>query len=288
MQDFPDNGWVELIETMKAGTPGAQWRCHGVSRGVRDRYYRYTTGHDSDLPFRVHRYMAMHRPSWCPQERRNKIAIYGGTEDNVDYRRNAYGEHGDATNPVFVLARLMSCVRMNESPWATTYNEDVYACLKVNDELLRRAGTPIQAFLTLPMNHLDQSYTSFWGGMDVGFTRDPSEILVFGELPAKNESLLRLLARIHLMRISAADQAEAVRHLFGFYGERLRCVALDKTGNGLPLWQELAPEMVGTTTGMRRTPDHIAARIKGYGFSQKIPVDFDDRPLDGRRSPPTR
>jgi hypothetical protein len=63
-QDYPDNGWIELIETMKAGSPGAQWRCHGVSRGVRDRYYKYTMGEDPDLPFYVHRYMAMHRPSW--------------------------------------------------------------------------------------------------------------------------------------------------------------------------------------------------------------------------------
>lgn len=285
MQDFPDNGWIELVETMKAGVPGAQWRNHGVSRGVRDRYYRYTTGEGADLPFTVHRYMAMHRPFWSGEERKNKIAMYGGTEDNVDYRRNIYGEHGDATNPVFVLARLMGCVRMQESPWATTYNEDIYAQIKINDELLRRAGAPIQNFLQLPMSHLDKAYTSFWGGMDVGYTRDPSEILIFGELEQKGESLLRLLARIHLMRISAADQAEAVRALFEFYGERMRRFSLDKTGNGLPLWQELAPELVGTHETLRRTPDHIAVRIKGYGFSQKVAVDFDDRPLIGRERP---
>lgn len=626
MQDFPDNGWVELIETMKHGTPGAQWRCHGVSRGVRDRYYKYTLGLDPDLPFYVHRYMAMHRPTWSDDERRQKIAIYGGTEDNVDYRRNIYGEHGDATNPVFVLARLMGCVRINESPWATEYNEQVYAQIKINDELLRKANAPIQQFMDMPYNHLSSEYTSYWGGMDVGFcvdeqteiltrrgwlthdevrvgdeslaidpdtgeaswqsiqsvyrerfdgipmvhmkgqsfdalttphhrwltqgdsgkfrwrqtrtlttkdriplrapvslpltpsipdalvelvawywtegsrdkrheggvsigqslianpdkakrieaalvemwgkpgsgkpgpkpdpdgamwrygdrhggtmryfhifkraaeriveyapgadkvvtmefllaltasqlelfvevskqadgwdspsgicfeqhvearsrmfevalvlsgqsastsrseaggrerwhtrplqsatvspikaagfprstvqamtishvaytgviwcptlkhhnwvarrngsiyytgnTRDPSELLIFGETPQKGgESLLRLLARIHLMRVSAIDQAEAVRHCFEFYGERLRCVALDKTGNGLPLWQELDPEAVGTSVHLRRTPDHIARRIKGYGFSTKIPVEFDDRELVGRERP---
>jgi hypothetical protein len=158
--------------------------------------------------------------------------------------------------------------------------------VKVNDELLRKSGSPIQAFLDLPGSHLDKVYTSFWGGMDVGFTRDPSELLIFGELEQKGgESLLRLLARIHLMRISAADQAEAVRALFDFYGERLRCVTLDKTGNGLPLWQELSPEMAGVGMALRRTPDHIASRIKGYGFSQKVVVDLDDRPLVGRELP---
>ena len=98
-----------------------------------------------------------------------------------------------------------------------------------------------------------------------GNTRDPSELLIFGELSQKGgESLLRLLARIHLMRVSASDQADIVRHVFDFYGDRLRCVALDKTGNGLPLWQELDPAAVGTSVHLRRTPDHIAARVKGY------------------------
>jgi hypothetical protein len=285
MQDFPDNGWIELIETMKSGIPGAQWRAHGVSRGVRDRYFRYTTGEDADLPWRVHRYMAMYRPGWSEQERKNKVAIYGGTSDNIDYRRNIYGDHGDATNPVFVLHRLLACVRQRETPWAQTYNDDVYSLLKVNDELLRKSGVPIQNFLTYPGSHLDESYISYWAGMDVGYTRDPSEILVFGEIDnpqAKGHSLLRLLSRTHLMRISAEDQAEAVRHVFDFYGKRLRCLAMDKTGNGLPLWQLLDPAAVGTAMDLRRTPQHIASRVRGYNFSSKVPVEFDDRPLTGK------
>ena len=290
MQDFPENGWIELIETMKSGTKGAQWRCHGVSKGLRDRYYRYTMGEDADIPFRVHRYMAMHRPSWSAPERKAKIAIYGGTEDNIDYRRNIYGEHGDATNPVFVLHRLMACVRMQESPWATRYNEDVYAPIKVNDEQLTRSGLPIEALIDIPGTHLDQAYTSFWGGMDVGFTRDPSELLIFGELDhpgkdRKGESMLRLLLRLHMMRISAANQAEAIKHVIEFYGKRLRMVAMDKTGNGLPLWQELDPAAVGTPMHLRRTPEHISARIRGYNFSSKVAVDFDDRPLTRQGAP---
>lgn len=286
MQDFPENGWVELIETMKHGTPGAQWRCHGVSRGVRDKYYKYTMGEDPDLPFHVHRYMAMYRPTWSEDERRQKIAIYGGTDDNVDYRRNVYGEHGDATNPVFVLARLMGCVRINESPWATTYNEDIYARIKVNDEQLRKSGGTIHNLIDIPSSHLSEEYTSFWGGMDVGYTRDPSELLIFGEHVGKGqESELRLLLRLHLMRISADDQADAIRHVFDFYGDRLRCVALDKTGNGLPLWQQMDPGAVGTAMHLRRTPEHIASRVKGYNFSSRVPVEFDDRPLELREKP---
>lgn len=287
-QDYPENGWNELIETMKHYVPGAQWRVHGVSRGIRDRYYKYTMGEDPDLPFYVHRYMAMHRPSWGPDERKSKIAIYGGTEDNVDYRRNIYGEHGDATNPVFVLSRLLACVRINESAWATEYNDQVYAVSKINDELLSKSGAPIQHFIDLPGSHLHEQYTSYWGGMDVGYTRDPSEMLIFGVTKhptEKGADLLRLLARIHMMRISATNQAEAIRHVFDFYGDRLKCFAMDRTGNGLPLWQELDPIAVGTRMDLRRTPEHISQRVRGYNFSSKVAVEFDDRELKGKERP---
>lgn len=269
MQDYPRQGWIELIETMKAGTPGAQWRCHGVSRGVRDTYYRMTAG-EGDVPFFVHHYMAMHRPAWSAEERKNKIAIYGGSRDNPDYKRNIYGEHGDVTNPVFVLARLMACVRIQESTWATEYNESVYAQIKIEGEKLN--AMPIDALIRMPQSHLDEVYVNYWSGMDVGFTSDPSELLVFGQLRVGKKDVLRLLSRIHMMRVSAPDQEQAIELVFGFYGNRLRALSLDKTGAGLPIWQH-----------MERSS--ISKRVKGYGFSEKKAVEFDDRPLELREKP---
>ncbi len=275
-QDYPEAGWVEIIETMKAGTPGAQWRCHGVSRGVRDMYYKLTQEENPDLPFYVHRYMAPHRPSWSDKERRAKIALYGGTEDNPDYRRNVFGEHGDAFNPLFVLARLMACVRQHESAWATTYNNDVYCKIKINDEVHRRSGLPISAFLEdIPMSHLEEQYTSYWAGMDVGYTNDPTEILVWGVVARRGKpDLMRQLLRVQLQRISARDQAEVVKKIFVFYGERLRRWGMDKTGNGLPLFQNLRddPESLALD---------ITGRLAGYGFAEKLPVEFDDRDAVG-------
>lgn len=271
MQDYPQPGWVEIIETMKAGSKGAQWRCHGVSRGVRDMYYKMTTGENPDLPFKVHRFMAPHRPSWTPEERRSKIAMYGGTEENVDYRRNIFGEHGDAHNPLFVLARLMGCVRINESSWASHYNDDVYCKIKINDELHRKSGLPIETFVDLPSSHLAEEYVSYWGGADIGYTNDPTELLVFGVVARKGKpDLMRLLSRIQLNRISAPDQARVFTAVFAHYGRRLRRFGMDKTGNGLPLWQYL------------RTEPTIESRIIGYNFSEKKAVDFDDRAPVGK------
>lgn len=273
MQDYPRQGWIELIETMKAGIPGAQWRCHGVSRGVRDMYYRMTSD-EADVPFYVHRFMAMHRPTWSPEERRQKIAIYGGSRDNPDYKRNIYGEHGDVTNPVFVLARLMACVRQHESTWATEYNDSIYNLLKIEGESLE--GRPIESMLSFPASHLHSTYTSYWAGMDLGFTNDPTELLVFGQTrqthAGQTVDVLRLLSRIHLMRISASDQEKVIEEVFAFYGTRLRALAMDKTGVGLPVWQHMDGK------------PHLRERIKGYGFSEKRAVEFDDRALTGKET----
>ncbi len=279
-QDYPRPGWTEVIETMKAGTPGAQWRVHGVSKGVRDFYYELTQKENPDLPFFVHRYMAPHRPGWSDKERRSKIALYGGTEENPDYRRNIFGEHGDAYNPLFVLARLMGCVRQAESSWAIEYNDDVYCKIRVNDEMHRRSGMPIETFLNgIPASHLAAQYTGFFAGMDVGYTNDPTEILVWG-LTARHEQedLLRQLLRIQLQRISARDQATVVKTVFKFYGERLKRWGMDKTGNGLPLWQFLRDDPEAASL-------NLSTRLAGYGFSEKLPVEFDDRAPEGREKP---
>jgi hypothetical protein len=269
MQDYPRQGWLELIETMKHGIPGAQWRCHGVSRGVRDMYYRMTSK-EADVPFYVHRYMAMHRPTWSPTERSQKIKIYGGSPDNPDYKRNIYGEHGDVTNPVFVLARLMACVRIQESTWATEYNDNIYRRIKIEGESLE--GRPIESMIQLPHTHLLPGYKTFWAGMDLGFTNDPSELLVFGVIRQKELDVLRLLTRIHLMRISAPDQERVIEKVFDFYGERLQALSLDKTGVGLPIWQHMDSRL------------DLRSRVKGYGFSEKKAVEFDDRELVGRET----
>jgi len=272
-QDYPTRGWMELIETMKTGVPGAQWRVHGVSNGVRDMYHTVTSG-EGDIPFYVHKYPAMFRPTWSDEERKAKISIYGGSRDNPDYKRNIYGEPGDVSNKVFVLARLMACVRINESSWATDYNESIYCQIKIEGESLERR--PIESFIHLPASHLHKSYTSYWAGMDLGFTNDPSELLIYGVIRQKRNDqevdVLRLLTRIHLMRISAVDQEQVIEEVFKFYGPRLRALSLDKTGVGLPIWQHMDNNR------------ELRDRVKGYGFSEKKAVEFDDRPLVGRET----
>lgn len=257
MQDYPLAGWIELVECLKRGSKGAQWRAHGVSRGVHDKFYEYT---QEDSDFTVHKYMAPHRPTWSPEERNEKTKTYGGSRQNSDYKRNIYGEHGDATNPVFVLARLMACVDTDE---ASEYNTEVYQRIPIDFERLQ--GTSVSAFLDLPGTHLTghalapKGYTAYYGGADIGMTNHPSEFLIFGV--RAGTGVHELLLRVHMERVDTDGHMELLDRLFTFYGAKLKGFGLDRTGLGFSI----------ADMGNKAW---YADRFHGYNFSENVPVGF--------------
>ncbi len=272
VQDYPNAGYTELIETIKTHARGMSWRVHGVSKGVgRDLHYTLSQGKNEGHRFFVHHYIAAHRPGWNDTERQRKIAQYGGDETHPDYQRNVLGLPADVGSTLFVMSRLFACVRIRESAWATEYNDDVYTRVKISDALLNRVES-IEALLEPAMNfsHLSDEYRTYWAGADIGFTNDPTELLVFG---STKDGVDRLLLRVHLERISASDQVRVIKYVFNFFGARLKRLGMDRTGNGLPLFQILKDEK------------EIASRIAGYNFGEKRPVEFDDREPKGNEKP---
>ncbi len=273
-QDYPDNGWTELTPCLKLGVPGAQWRVHGVPRGLRDRFYKYSMKLDPRLPWNVHRVMQMYRPTWNDLERDLNEALFGGA-NHPDYRRNVYGDHGDATNPLFVLARLMACVDQDEG---SDYNTDVYRMHRIIDEdvaALRAGYDPddparpsirgLLDQLDMPGNHKD-GFSAYYGGGDVGVTNHPSEFLIFGQV--KGKETLRLLLRLHLERISIEDQQEILRWLYAHYGSTFKHFGIDRQGVGYGAWQELSNQRP------------YSKWIIGFDFGAKEVVDFEDRDLE--------
>lgn len=256
-QDYPEPGWTELVETLRYGQEDSQWRAHGVSKGVGGRFHAVT---QPGSGWYVERITAMHRGDWTDVERRDKAALYGG-RDSADYLRNILGLHGDATNPLFVLHRLMACVDDNEG---SEYNQDIYYHRRVNDEMLK--GGDIMDLIDPPRIHL-QGWKVFWMGMDVGLTNHPSEVLIWGEetlkLKTGNVVALRLLARIHMRRIRASDQRRVVAHLIRLYKPQM--FSMDRTGLGHPVFQDLQDE----------NPE-LMKYIAGYNFSEKIVVGYED------------
>jgi len=286
-----NSGWVELGETLKFGAEDSTWRAHGVSRGVRDRFYKQTQPNSG---WRVHRVTAMHRDDWDSVQREAKAELYG-SRDHPDYRRNILGMHGDAQSALFVLSRLMQCVDERKE---SHYNTEEYLHVRISEESLKDSGLPITALLNFPGMH--QSYSRVWVGIDLGLTNHPTEILIFGEesksggpgvtggiTTAKKRNVaherLKLLTRIHLERVGSPDQRRVIDAVWDFY--RPRAIAMDSTGLGLPIYQEILNE---------RSPDFnpvLAKHLRGYNFSGKITVgyepvedgdDGDPKPIEGK------
>ena len=269
-QDYPEPGWVELGETLKYGEADATWRTHGVSRGVRDRYYKQT---QPESGWKVHKITAMHRPDWGPAEREAKAELYG-SRDHPDYRRNILGLHGDAQSALFVLSRLMECVDQKKDSF---YNAQEYAHIRISDERLRDNGGEIRDLLDFPAGH--RGYQRTWVGMDVGLTNHPSEILIFAEEYPESRGKgvpdvrLKLITRVHLERISSPDQRQVLEAIWDFY--RPQAISMDRTGLGLPIFQEiLEAKIPGFSKAMR-----------GYNFSEKLVVGYEEIPEGQDRDP---
>lgn len=275
-QDFPKAGWREVIECLNSDTEGAMFRVHGVSRGVPDEFYSRTQPNSG---WTVHRPMAMMRPGWDKSERDSRIRDYGNSRQAVDYRRNVYGDHGDASNSVFVLSRLMDCVDRDEG---STYNTSVYHCIKFEYEKLPENEGARQMYLAnelqFPSAHKSgysqkvknkevgapKGYTAYFAGMDVGVTNHPSEILVFGQRTGTDD--MELLTRIQMHRVNTDDQKTVIHELFRFYGDKLY-FGIDKTGVGFPVWDQLTRMSYGE-------------RVYGFGFSEKRVVAYEDRAVE--------
>lgn len=289
-QDYPHAGWIELNETVKRGFVGAMWRVHGVTKGVRDDFYAITQD-TPDNKWVVHRYAAMWRPTWTDKERQQAIERYGSRED-PDYRRNVLGLHGDKTNPIFNTATLMRAVDVNE---ISDYNTNEYFKVTAKAEQLELYRQEMTDLLDFPSSHLlyagsleerqQNPKAIFWAGMDIGFTIDPSEIVVCVEHRPKVNSAkteLKLLARISMTRMPHHEQLKAILHTIDFY--RPKAFSLDKGGLGLPLFQELQEHIDLLRAGrgeelplwMRQYDLEVAlTTIKGYNFSEKLLVDID-------------
>lgn len=262
---YPEAGWSEIKETLKSSLDNAQWRVHGVSFGVGGTFNELIAGKNSN--WTVTYLPAMITPIWNEEMKAEKIEEYGGYNTS-DYRRNILGLQADAGSPIFVLPRLMACV---DQELSSEYNLDEYYLKSIDEggitDMRERYGLGVTDMLEIPSLHLQ--YKNFWIGMDFGWTISPSAICVFAEVPAKGGTILKLISRILLHKVSAGDQMRVIRFLIEHY--RPIAFACDATGAGQPVYQ-LLQEEAERDSSMK----FAQGRIKDINFSSKVIVGFDE------------
>lgn len=264
---YPERGWSEIKETLKANLDNAQWRVHGVSFGVGGTFNELIAGRNPN--WEVTYLPAMITPIWNEKMKQERIEEYFGYNTS-DYRRNILGLQADAGSPIFVLQRLMACV---DHDLSSDYNLDEYYYKNIDEGGIRdvqeRWGGSVLDLIDIPPSH--REYKNVWIGMDFGWTQSPSAILVFGEVPNKQTgTVLKLIARILLHKVSAPDQLLVMKHLIDYY--RPVAFACDATGAGHPVYQILQSEA-------ESDPElkFMRDRIKDCQFASKVIVGFDDR-----------
>lgn len=264
IQDYPDDAMKQLRECLNT-EDGAQFRVHGVPTGVRGFFYDVTEGSGSQ--WSVHQPMAMMRENWNDIERRDKINFYKGRTTQA-YKCNLYGDHGEAATALFVLARLIKCIDLE---FESEYNTDVYTKVELRfDELdgssaVDELAARLNGLHKSSWTHAKKGYQSFHGGMDVGITNDPTEILVFGQRAGVEKEKLDLLLRVHMKQIDINEQARVVDLLFDWFGSRLTTFGIDSTA-------------VGFGTG-KALEEKYPGRVRPFNFGEKVLIGIADREL---------
>lgn len=284
-QDISEATWKEMPEVVRTDLEGSRWCVHGVSKGVRGDTFWDITLPSSE--WTVHRPTALHRPNWNEKERQERIDFYGG-EHSPDFKRNVYGEHGDAMNRIFDLQQLQAC---RDDQQGSDYNLYEYAKIVVySEEIAARAHdvtgrehdvevfddiqlAELISFIDgqLPATHNRYKDFPWWFGMDVGIVGDPSEILAFVEyepdkderianrrseiaVPDKGLTRFKCMLRIQLNSLEPEMQARLIIWLLDRYAPRV--FAMDRTGNGIGIYRALQ-----RLAGHRR--DYIVQEVGG-------------------------
>lgn len=236
-----EKAWKALRQCLKAG---GRLRIYSTPNGLRDTtYYRLTLSEQ----FRVFRWPSWLNPNWTPQREAELIEFYGG-KDSSGWQHEVAGEHGKPSYGAFNIEQFNLC------------RQDVFEYRKIviTDSELRDCDSEESSYDRLEMLlNLTPQTGMFWLGGDLGYTNDPTELVLFQEHEIGDRQVKRLVLRIHLEHVSYPHIAQIIALLDRYYTPA--GIGVDNGGNGLSVVQELL------TLDKYKELD-LDGRLKGYDF----------------------
>ena len=253
-----ERAWRALRQCLKAG---GVLRIYSTPNGLRNTtYYRLT----QSPAWKVFRWPSWLNPSWDAGREAELEEFYGG-KGTPGWQHEVAGEHGRPSYGAFNLEYLNLCrVDVEEYRKVTIMGDDLRGC-----ESEEEASDRIETMLNLAPE--DGTY---WIGGDLGYTNDPTELVVFRETRSEERTRARLVLRVRMERVAYPHISAAIAILDRCYGPM--GIGVDKGGNGLAVVQEL------TTLDRYRGRD-MEKRLRGYDFGGSVTVAVQDgRPLKKR------
>jgi hypothetical protein len=161
-----EEAWRALRQCLRAG---GKMRVYSTPNGLRNTtYYRLT----ASPRWRLFRWPSWLNPAWSGERETDLLEFYGGRE-SAGWQHEVAGEHGAVSYGAFSAECFERCVRdVLEYRKVTITGQELRDCSSEEESAVR-----LEMLLGLGL----QSGT-FWIGGDLGYTRDPTELLVFREM----------------------------------------------------------------------------------------------------------
>ena len=216
-----EKAWKALRQCLKAK---GRLRIYSTPNGMRNTtYYRLTTS----SKFKVFRWPSWLNPTWTEEREQELVEFYGG-KDTAGWQHEVAGEHGKPTYGAFNVEHLNLC------------RQDIveYQKIVITGEELKGCDTEEETHdrLEMILNLMPQSGV-YWIGGDLGYTNDPTELVVFQETENDDRRRVKLVLRVHMEHVAYPNIAQTIALLDRYFLPS--GIGVDNGGNGLAVVQEL-------------------------------------------------
>jgi hypothetical protein len=247
---LPEEAWKAIRPCLN---PGGQFRVYSTPNGLRNTYYYRITHGKTWERFQWPSWLA---PDWSPEREKDLLDFYGG-KDTPGWQHEVAGKHGKPTygafHPVQVIAALDEIKHYRK---VSITGDALKGC--ANESEIRARLQDVLQLKTRPGKH--------WVGGDLGYTSDPTELLMFEE--DERAETLTLVLRIHAEQVPYPVISEIIALVDRVYSPL--GIGVDRGGNGMSVVQELL--------GLDKFRDrYFTGRLVGYDFGSSIAVGEDER-----------
>jgi hypothetical protein len=248
---LPEAAWKAVRQCLNAN---GTMRVYSTPNGLRDTtYYRLTT----NRKHRQFQWPSWVAPDWSPTREQELVDFYGG-KDTPGWQHEVAGEHGQPTWAAFDTRQVLAALeRVPQYHRLTIQGEHFRDCRdeaavrnRLRDALGEAAPTP---------------GALYWLGGDLGYTSDPTELVLFEE--ERGSGRLTLALRVHAEHVPYPVISELIALLDNLY--KPAGLGVDRGGNGMSVVQEL-------TTLDKYRERYLVGRLVGYDFGGSITVGMDE------------
>ena len=245
--------WSAIRQCLNAG---GIFRVYSTPNGLRNTpYYEIT----NSKRWRLFRWPSWIAPDWSKEREKDLLDFYGG-KNTPGWQHEVAGEHGAPSYGAFNARQVVKAATDIPDYRRVDISGEALEGLRNEREVRER----LETLLVLSGGH-----GRYWLGGDLGYTNDPTELLLFEE---DGNETLSLVLRVHAEHVAYPVISDIIALIDRVYNTR--GIGIDRGGNGATVEQELLR--------LDKYRDNLfTGRLVGYDFGGSIAVGEDEagRPI---------